>query len=97
MVAGFAAAWARPAVPADGWWQEVSRWCEATFAELLRTVDPAAVPASRVTGDPVLQSGPTDGVAVLEVATDAGSLMVTVGVVDGRWLVTGNDFVRSVR
>ncbi|MEV4826487.1 hypothetical protein [Micromonospora sp. NPDC049274] len=70
--------------------------CDDGFADALRTVDPARVPATRVTGRPVAAQGPTEGAAVYEVATDAGTLTVTLAAVGGRWRVTGNDFVRAV-
>lgn len=54
------------------------------------------MPATRVTGRPVATQGPSGGTAVYEVAMDAGTLMVTVAAVGGRWRVTGNDFVRAV-
>lgn len=70
--------------------------CDDGFAHALRTVDPARVPAARVTGRPVAVRAPAGGAAAYEVATDAGTLTVTLAAVDGRWRVTGNDFVRSV-
>jgi hypothetical protein len=95
--AAFAAAWARPSLPAEQWWQTIAPLCETGFAASLRTVDPALVPASRVTGRPVAARAPADGLAVYTVPTDAGALTVTVAVVDGQWLVTGNDFTRATR
>ncbi|WP_433121932.1 hypothetical protein [Micromonospora sp. CA-246542] len=96
VVVAFAAAWARPDLPADAWWRGVSRMCDDGFAQALRSVDPARVPATRVTGRPVAKQGPSGDTAVYEVATDAGALTVTLGVIEGRWRVTGNDFVRAV-
>ncbi|TNH28810.1 hypothetical protein FHG89_14015 [Micromonospora orduensis] len=96
VVAAFAAAWVRSDLPATVWWRDVARTCDEGFTEALRTVDPARVPATRVTGRPVATQAPSDGAAVYEVATDAGKLTVTLAAVDGRWVVTGNDFVRSV-
>jgi hypothetical protein len=96
VVATFAAAWARPDLPAGTWWRGVAPMCDDGFAQALRTVDPARVPATRLTGRPVATRAPSGGVAVYEVATDAGTLTVTLAAVDGRWVVTGNDFVRAV-
>lgn len=96
VVVAFAAAWARPDLPADAWWRGVTPMCDDGFAHSLRTVDPARVPATRVTGRPVATQGPAGGAAVYEVATDAGTLTVALAAVDGRWVVTGNDFVRAV-
>ncbi|TDB80152.1 hypothetical protein [Micromonospora sp. KC721] len=96
VAAAFAAAWVRRDLPADTWWRAVTATCDEGFARALRTVDPAQVPAARVTGRPVATQPPKDGVAVYEVATDAGTLTVRLAGVGGRWVVTGNDFVRSV-
>jgi hypothetical protein len=93
--AGFAAAWVRSDLPAERWLAAVVPWCEAGFAAVLRTVDPANLPASRVTGRPVAVSPPADGSAVFTVATDGGTLTVVVAAVNGRWLVSGNDFRRD--
>ncbi|MFG3423360.1 hypothetical protein [Micromonospora sp. NPDC048063] len=97
VVAAFAVAWARPDLPEDVWWQRVAPHCEEGFAAVLRTVDPAQVPATQVTGRPAAKQAPKDGAAVYEVPTDAGTLTVTLAAVNGRWAVTGNDFVRAVR
>ncbi|MEV0216521.1 hypothetical protein [Micromonospora sp. NPDC050695] len=70
--------------------------CDEGFARALRSVDPARVPAARVTGRPVATQAPAAGAAVYEVATDTGTLTVTLAAVDGRWRVTGNDFIRAV-
>jgi hypothetical protein len=96
-VAGFAAAWVRADLPTDRWWSGVAPFCEAGFARQLNTVDPANLPATKVTGNPVQISTPGEGVAVYTVQTDGGVLMVTVAAVNGRWLVTNNDFQRAVR
>ncbi|MFG1955050.1 hypothetical protein [Micromonospora sp. NPDC048830] len=96
VAAAFAAAWARPDLPAEAWWRGIAVVCDEGFARALRTVDPARVPATRVTGRPVAKQAPKGGAAVYEVATDAGTLTVTLASVGGRWVVTGNDFTRSV-
>lgn len=97
VVEAFAVAWARPDLPAGVWWQRVVPHCEDGFARALRTVDPAQVPATQVTGRPAAKQPPKNGAAVYEVPTNAGTLTVTLAALDGRWLVTGNDFVRAVR
>jgi hypothetical protein len=95
-VAGFAAAWVRADLPADRWWSGVAPFCEPGFAQQLRTVDPGNLPASKVTGAPVQVSPPSGGVTVFTVRTDGGVLVVTVAAVNGRWLVTDDDFQRAV-
>jgi hypothetical protein len=94
---GFARAWARPDLPADKWWAAVAPWCAPDFATQLRTVDPGNLPATRVTGGAVAAGPPANGGAVYTVATDGGILTVTVAVVNGRWLATGDDFRRGAR
>ncbi|MEU6077545.1 hypothetical protein [Micromonospora sp. NPDC047074] len=96
VVAAFAAAWARPDLSAAVWWKRVAPHCEEGFARALRTVDPAQVPATQVTGRPSVKQAPK-AAAVYEVPTDAGTLTVTLAAVNGRWMVTGNDFVRAVQ
>lgn len=96
VAAQFAVAWARPDLSATAWWQGLAPLCDAGFAALLRTVDPARVPATRVTGPPVATQAPADGAAEFEVPTDAGTVTVTLAGVDGRWVATGVDFVRAV-
>ena len=93
----FAAAWARPDLPADRWWNGVAPWCEQRFAALLRTVDPANIPARRVTGPPRPAAGHQPGLITYTVPTDAGTLTVTVAALAGTWQVTNNDFRRTGR
>lgn len=90
----FAAAWVR-ALPADQWWTALAPLCETEFAALLASVDPANLPASRVTGPPVLASPSTSGPAVYTIPTDGGTLTITVAAIGGKWLVTSNDFTRA--
>jgi len=92
----FAAAWARPALPADRWWTEIAPWCEPRFADLLRSVDPANIPARRVTGPP-RPAITKPGLITYTVPTEAGLLTVTVAALGGTWLVTNNDFRRAGR
>jgi hypothetical protein len=90
----FAAAWAQPVLPAARWWAGVAPWCQPSYAELLRTVDPANIPATRITGPPRPVSQQS-GLATYTVATDAGVLTITVAALGGRWLVTNHDFARA--
>lgn len=96
VAAEFAAAWARPDLSAQAWWEGLAPLCDEGFAALLRTVDPARVPATRVIGPPVATQAPTDGAATFEVPTDAGTVTVTLAGVDGQWVATGVDFSRAV-
>ncbi|WP_230415529.1 hypothetical protein [Micromonospora tarapacensis] len=86
----------RSDLPADVWWRQVAVVCDDGFAEQLRTVDPARVPARQVTGGPVATKQPRDGAAEYEIPTDSGTLAVTTAAVRGRWVVVGADFRRTI-
>lgn len=88
----FARAWVRRERPAAQWLAAVRPLCEPGFAKLMATVDPANVPASRVTGVAQVVVAPAVGTAQYRVPTDAGALLVTVTSLRGRWLVSANDF-----
>lgn len=92
---GFSAAWVRgPADPA-GWWSSLLPWCEYGLADALRSTDPANVPAHRLTGSPTQTGGSIEQGLTFEVPTDAGTLALTLAAIDGRWLVSEVDFLRS--
>jgi hypothetical protein len=95
VAAAFAAAWVAD-LPTDQWLARIAVLCEPAFGDLLSTTDPTRVPARSITGAPTPVREPADGPAVYTVATDTGELTVTVAAVDGRWLVSGNDFTRTV-
>lgn len=96
IAARFATAWSRPALPGDQWWAALAPLCESRFAEQLRTVDPANVPASAVTGPPTPAQPPKPALAVYTVPTNAGTLTITVSAGTGTWLVISNNFTRTV-
>ncbi|MFG1777661.1 hypothetical protein [Micromonospora sp. NPDC049048] len=82
----FVARWARPDLPAAQWRADVRRYAVPGYADLLDTVDPANVPATRITA-PARVVTTTPDRAEVDVGTDAGVLRV-VCVSDGqRWLV----------
>jgi hypothetical protein len=95
--AGFGAAWVRRELSAAQWLKGITPWCEPGFARSLATVDPANVPASRVTGKPRVLRAPAGRSAAYTVATDGGTLTVTLIDLNGRWLVSGNDYTPSQR
>ncbi|MFI0796620.1 hypothetical protein ACH4OY_28630 [Micromonospora rubida] len=82
----FVRAWARPGLPADRWLAGVQPLAIPAYAELLTTVNPANVPASRVTGPGWVSSALTARM-VVDIPTDAGVLRVTVVRSGHRWLV----------
>ncbi|MEH0984715.1 hypothetical protein [Micromonospora sp. CPCC 205556] len=93
--AAFATAWARPRLDAASWLNGVTPLCVPRFAAQLRTVDPANLPASRITGRPKATYPIRGGGGQFAIPTDRGTLLVSVADVKGRWLVTGNDFTRA--
>lgn len=95
IAARFAALWARPGISAERWRREISPLCEPGFAARLSRTDPAAIPASRITGPPVVVPNSQLTLRSYTVATDSGVLRVTVAALDGKWRVTTNDFQRA--
>ncbi|MEU3457717.1 hypothetical protein ABZ671_29585 [Micromonospora sp. NPDC006766] len=82
----FVARWARPTLPAAQWRADVRPYAVPGYADLLNTVDPANVPATRITAPGRVVTA-TPERAEVDVGTDAGVLRV-VCVRDGqRWLV----------
>lgn len=90
----FASAWASKTEP-ESWWHQVSQWCEPALAQSLLTADPANVPASRVTGRAIEVGGTADEGLRFAVATNAGTLFITLAAIDSRWRVSTVDFQRS--
>lgn len=82
----FAGAWARPDLPADRWREDITVLATTEYATLLRTVDPANVPATRIVGQAVPRESTTLRVTV-DVPTDAGTLTVFCVAPHGRWVV----------
>ncbi|MFY1681654.1 hypothetical protein ACN265_09020 [Micromonospora sp. WMMD730] len=83
---GFVARWARPQLDASRWLAALHPRAVPEYAALLATVDPANVPATKVTGrGQVVAATPTH--ASVDVPTDTEVLRV-ICVRDGRrWLV----------
>jgi hypothetical protein len=84
----FVRAWAHPDLPASIWLAGVTPYAAPGYTTLLRTVDPGTIPARTVTG-PGAAVFSTAAVTVYAVPTDAGTLLVTCNLLNGRWLVTG--------
>jgi hypothetical protein len=74
---GFTRAWAHPALGPEEWWRGVRPYAEPGYAQLLRTVEPSNVPATRVVG-PARTVTTEPGLVVVDVPTDAGTCRVTV-------------------
>jgi hypothetical protein len=97
VAAAFAKAWARPNVGAERWWKKIAPLCEKRFAEKMRSVDPANLPATKVTGQVKKVGSDDDGTTRFTVATDGGTLHITLAAIGGKWVVAGNNFTRSGR
>jgi len=81
-------------VTADEWYAKLLPHCTETLAEKLEGVDPAGVPADRLTGEPVLIPY-ADQIVDATIRVDSGLLRLRLTAVDGRWLVDGIDWERA--
>ncbi len=89
----WASAWVRPAegTTAEQWLEGLRSTTTEEYLGVLATVDPAAIPATRVTGEPRPVSVAANSVEV-EMATDALTLLVLVVRTEaGDWRVSGYD------
>jgi hypothetical protein len=94
VAATFIRAWARPDLDPADWRAGVMPLATKSFAARLGTVNPANVPATAVTGAPVVASaGPLS--VVIDVPTDAGLIRVTCIMEDAGWLVANVDLPGS--
>lgn len=93
VAARWSAAWVRPpaGTTAEQWLEALRPLTTQEYLGVLATVDPVAIPATRVTGAPEPVQVATDSV-MAEVRTDALTLMVlVVRTADGGWRVSGYD------
>lgn len=91
----FASAWVdHQNVSADAWHDGLLPNATEDLADQLDGVDPASVPADRVTGEPNL-AAVGDGIYSATVPVDSGTLTLQLVAPDGRWLVDGVDWARS--
>ncbi|AIJ21161.1 hypothetical protein [Amycolatopsis methanolica] len=88
----WATAWAtHPAGMTTAQWLEGLRpLTTEEYLPEMSTVDPANIPATRVTGEPTVTKSYTSSVEVL-VPTDGPKLSITVAKTPSGWLVTGYD------
>ncbi|GAA4460778.1 hypothetical protein GCM10023170_062440 [Phytohabitans houttuyneae] len=80
-------------VTAEEWYAGLLPHCTETLAEKLAGVDPAGVPADRLTGKPVLIPY-ADQIVDATIRVDSGLLRLRLTAVEGRWLVDGIDWER---
>jgi hypothetical protein len=91
----FAMAWLNHrGVSAERWHADLRPHCTSSLAGKLAGVDPAIVPADRLTGDPVLIPQ-ADGLVDVTIAVDSGKLRLRLVAPAGRWLVDGVDWERA--
>jgi hypothetical protein len=91
----FAQAWATPPPPGapDQWFASVSPYVDETLAAQLKELDPATLPAKRVTGAAKAVTGGVTN-ADVQVPTDAGDLLVVCVLVAKGWVVADFEFER---
>jgi len=95
VAAGFAAAWVNASADPVQWLAGVRPWCDDALADALRSTDPTNVPARRLLGPPRQVGGSAEEGLRFEVPTDAGTLLLTIAAIAGRWCVSQVDFARS--
>ena len=83
----FVAAWARPDLSNDQWWDGINAaHPDESLAQALGTTDPASVPATKVVGSPKVLDQ-TESEARVEVATDGPKVVVYLTLIDNVWHV----------
>ncbi|MET7391880.1 hypothetical protein ABZS66_00065 [Dactylosporangium sp. NPDC005572] len=82
----FVTAWARPDLDQLAWLAGVIAFAMPEYAAVLASVDPANVPAHRVTGLATPRTATADA-AEVDVPTDTGPIRVALVLRDGRWVV----------
>jgi hypothetical protein len=90
----FATAWIKRELTPQAWHVGVSAHATDQLAESLTDVDPAGVPATRLTGLPTIGLR-TDLFAQVGVPADSGRLVLTLLKQDDEWLVDGVDWERA--
>lgn len=91
----FGRAWVNHSdVTAEEWYAALLPHCTEALAKKLVGVDPAGVPADRLTGEPVLIPY-ADRIVDATIRVDSGLLRLRLTAVEGRWLVDGIDWERA--
>jgi hypothetical protein len=89
----FAALWINHDRPAKAWRDSLVPLCTKTLAGELSGVDPASVPADRITGPASLEVHADATVDVI-IPIDAGKLRLRMVAQQNKWLVDGIDWER---
>jgi hypothetical protein len=81
--------WARPELPAEKWFDELSVLLTPTARQDYQWVQPGSIAAREVTGEPTVVEEPSVYLARVDVGTDAGTVQVLLSRQDGptAWLV----------
>ncbi|MFB9238501.1 hypothetical protein ACFFWC_23720 [Plantactinospora siamensis] len=90
----FATAWLDRNQPAQRWLAALTPRATPDLAERLSGVDPAGVPARRLTGDPVLTTRTAD-LTEVTLPVDTGTLRLQLVSGHGEWRVAEVDWERS--
>jgi hypothetical protein len=91
----FLTAWLKHTdVTAEGWYAGLRRYMTAKLADELTGVDPAGVPATKVTGRVMLIDHAPNFVEA-SIPVDSGTVTLRLLATDGRWLVDGVDWTRT--
>lgn len=84
---GFVAAYVDKTVTGDAWSSAWMPYLTEQAQAAYEGTSQQRVPGSTLTGSAVLQAGATNGAAVVDVPTDAGTYTVQTNQVDGSWKV----------
>ncbi|MFV2106435.1 hypothetical protein [Micromonospora sp. LOL_015] len=90
----FATAWLDRGLDAEQWHAGLRPYATEELAGKLVGVDPVAVPAERLTGEPAVIPYGTNLVEVV-IEVDSGTLRLRLTGPDGQWLVDGVDWVQA--
>jgi hypothetical protein len=81
-------------ISAADWHKGIAKYSTKTLSDRLDGVDPGSVPADRMTGAATVDDQESSYVDVA-VPCDAGTLVLRMVIVDGRWLADGVDWRRT--
>lgn len=91
----FVAAWLRVKGGKRAWLTGMRPWAAPDYLDALATTDPGNVWRAKVSGTAKIVEAPTGGRALVQVPTSSGTLAVSLGTVDGYWVVSSLDVARS--
>lgn len=92
----FATAWARPDLEPDQWLAGVGQYATNDYMRPISNIDPAAVPATRITGDAKVIDSRSDQ-ATIEFQADTGTLRLIMVSLVGQWWVSETEWADQSR